>query len=174
MIKVVFLVLMAFMSLYAECECDCQKCCYQNEQADNSIGVIFSYGEGSGVSYRSNFESFYIQHAGFIYLEKYPGYESTQINYGLSYGKYLFSSNNDYVHLKAVMSTEVDYNHESDEGYLSTYEAYRVGGGVGFEIGKRARGSIMYGFDALYIYKYHTADNYQLTPSMALYMQYNF
>lgn len=168
MIKVVTLLLVTLINLYAECLCEEQK-------SDAALGVILSYGEGMGISYRINFENSYLQNAGFAAINRDGAEEYIWANYALSYGHYLFSSKSDYFHFKNVVGIQANYEKDpSGSDDVDIYKYGTLGGGFGFELGKRARGNLMYGIDALYIFVYDSEGKYSLSPSLGVYAHYNF
>lgn len=174
MLKVVVLIVMFFFNLQAESDCDSQKCCDQSKSSDNSIGVIVSGGEGTGVLYRINFEDSYLQNAGYIYLEKHHDYEYFNSSYALSYGKYIYSSNQREKHLKILGGVEGNYEKSTDVGNTRISKNIITTLGAGFEWGKRERGAIAYGVDALYVFDYSSGSNYSLHPALAIYAHYNY
>ena len=176
LMKKVLFALLLFGHLYAQ-ESECL--CSEDVSAKNAVGVILSYGEGRGLMYRHYFDNSYLQQSGYIYYSRNSDYSNFAMNYGLSVGKYLFSSKSGYFKFKTLVGTEGTYdysynryyNHESSTDIASFGI---VSGGFGFEFGERKRGSLMYGIDALYMFRYDAENDYGIYPSMAIYMGYNF
>jgi len=152
--------------------------------SDSSVGIILSYGEGRGLAYRINFEDAYIQNAGYIYFSKDQNYKEFSADYSVSYGKYLIPDSKSYFHFKALVGLEgtyeIDSSHYYDEknkkdrSYTTTNRSIMVSGGFGVEMGRREKGEILYGVDALYIFRYNSIDDYGLTPGIGIYALYNF
>ncbi len=165
----------------------------ESKLAIRGVGAIVSYGEGSGFLYRSYGESYYIQHAGYALGYKDQGNADISVNYGLSYGKYLYSPRASYYHMKAVLgldlgyhyseSTYDNYTYDETTGFSTvsgvTHDIYEdkfaiLSGGFGIELGQREMHSVMLSLELLYMFRYEGKEKYGFYPSGGASVLFNF
>ena len=143
-----------------------------------ALGLLFSYGEGRGILYRSYLASGYIQQAGYLYLSKDSETTSAAFDYALSYGRYFYELHSSKLSLKGVGSLEALYDLErysfGTNSYNNEHGSITLALGVGIEYGAKQKDRLFYGLDLLYNFELEDSKRYSIYPAVALYIGYNF